>query len=427
MINDPLATQSRQILLPELGPGGQDQLRKARVLVVGAGGLGCPALIYLASAGVGGLTICDGDRVEISNLNRQTLYSADDVGRHKAAVAAEKIRRQFPSLSVEGQVARVTIDNILEIIGGEHLRRKASSPQDAHLGFGPEDASRYVARERHSGSGIFRSFYDVIIDGTDNLATKFLLHDFCHVFGVPLVHASIYRFEGQVQIFAPGHAFGCLRCQYSDKPHPPEPPTCSQSGVIGFVPGLFGTIQAAEAIKWILNWSQELCEKQMLMDVRTYETQLIRRPVNENCPFARGDMDINQVREWHETSPVVLGIDDVESAGPSSFIWCLLGDVAPYLDDFGIQFQVITPMSIPRLYSQVQQGQRLIIICQRGINSGYWAKYWRDQGMQRIYSLDQGLEALIPYLLRPRAEDHNKNHLIRELDVPGDKWRSQWG
>jgi adenylyltransferase/sulfurtransferase len=213
----------RQIILPGIGEHGQHKLQQAKVLVVGAGGLGCPALQYLVAAGVGTIGIVDGDRVDITNLHRQILYGADDAGKSKANVASQKLRKQNPSCNI------VVYDFFLE---------------------------------KTNAFALLES-YDLVIDGSDNFATRYLLNDVCILLHKPLVYGAIYRFEGQVAVFNYKMPDGNYSAQYRDLF--PEPPgnilNCEEAGVLGVLPGIIGTMQAAEVIKLITGIGQPLANR----------------------------------------------------------------------------------------------------------------------------------------------------------------------
>jgi len=235
------AFYDRQMRLAEVGPAGQARLRKARVLVVGAGGLGCPALTYLAAAGVGTIGIVDADRVEATNLHRQPLYRAADVGRPKARLAAERLRAQNPLIRVEAFQERLTAENAAERLAP----------------------------------------YDVVLDGTDNFATKFLLNDAAVLAAKTLVTASIHQLEGQIQVIRPGGP--CLRCLWPAAPEDGCVGSCAEDGVLGFVPGVLGTLQAAEAVKAILGMPT-LSTELALVDLGNLGVQRLRLPRDPRCP-----------------------------------------------------------------------------------------------------------------------------------------------
>ncbi len=234
---------SRNILVKEIGPAGQKKIRNSSVLVVGAGGLGSPAILYLASAGVGRIGIVDFDRVDITNLQRQILYGESDLGRHKVEVAAERVKKIDASIKVEAMRTRVSPQNVCEIVRG----------------------------------------FDVVVDGTDTFESKFLINDGCVIEGVPLVHSGILRFGGQVMTIIPGES-PCLRCLLPEIPSRRDAPTCSEAGIVGSVAGLFGAIQATEVIKFVVGAGDLLTGKVLSIDALSWTVQELNIERNENCP-----------------------------------------------------------------------------------------------------------------------------------------------
>ena len=241
----------RQTSLPELGLQGQQKLRDARVLVIGAGGLGCPALTYLAAAGVGTLGIIDFDRVEISNLHRQILFTVADVGRPKAEVAAERLRLLNPYIHVNTYLEGLNRENALSIIGT----------------------------------------YDLVVDGSDNFPTRYLVNDACVILDKPLVFGSIYKFEGQISVF--NYRGGpTYRCLYPTPPGEGEVPNCAEIGVLGVLPGIIGSLQAVEAIKIITGLGEVLAGKILLYDAlrATFQTfGFAAQPASRNFTVLQED------------------------------------------------------------------------------------------------------------------------------------------
>jgi molybdopterin/thiamine biosynthesis adenylyltransferase/rhodanese-related sulfurtransferase len=226
---------SRHLLLPEIGPAGQQKLKAARVLVVGCGGLGCPVLQYLAAAGVGTLGLLDFDHVDDSNLQRQVLYATADVGRPKAVVAAEKLRAQNPFILLHTHQEVLSASNALGLFTG----------------------------------------YDIVVDCSDNFATRYLVNDACVILGKPLVFGAIFKFEGQVSVF--NYQNGpTYRCLYPEPPTPGDAPNCSEIGVLGVLPGLVGTMQANETLKIILEIGAVLGGRMLLIDALSMRFQTIR-------------------------------------------------------------------------------------------------------------------------------------------------------
>ena len=234
---------SRHLLIPEVGEAGQLRLLRSKVLLVGAGGLGSPAALYLAAAGVGTLGIVDSDVVDATNLQRQILHSTERLGRPKVESARETLTALNPDVRIVGYEERLTAENIDRIIGG----------------------------------------YDVIIDGADNFPTRYLVNDASVKHGIPVVHGSIYRFEGQVTVFKPG-AGPCYRCLFHQPPPPELAPSCAEAGVLGVLPGVIGTLQANEAIKLLLGIGEPLVGRYVLFDALDATFREVRLRRDPECP-----------------------------------------------------------------------------------------------------------------------------------------------
>lgn len=313
----------RQMALPEVGAEGQRRLAEARVLVVGAGGLGCPALLYLASAGVGKIGICDDDALDESNLHRQPLYAAGQVGQPKTILAAERLRLLNPHIEI-----------------AEHPRR--------------------LKRET---AGICTE-YDVLLDCTDNFSAKFLLNKIAMEQGKTLISASIYRMEGQLQIVVPGGP--CLRCLWPDKPEDGCVGTCEEVGVLGFVPGVFGVLQAAEAIKLILGIPSPLSDgKLMLFDLQSMSSSTLELARDPSCPVCGSGCDLEE--------SLLMEADELEG--------CLLVDVRDGEND--LEALLVSEPSRP-----------IVLMCSRGIRSLSLVQELRSRGIRNVYSLAGGAQAL---------------------------------
>src|SRR5215217_1632187 len=233
--NEEILRYSRHLIIPDVGLSGQRRLKAARVLLVGAGGLGSPLGLYLAAAGVGTLGLVDFDVVDVTNLQRQVLHGTKDVGRPKLDSARDRIADVNPHVHVESYATRLTSHNALEILRG----------------------------------------YDVVVDGTDNFPTRYLTNDACVLLGIPNVYGSIYRFEGQASVFATADG-PCYRCLFREPPPPGLVPSCAEAGVLGVLPGLIGTIQATEAIKLILGIGEPLIGRLLLVDALHMQFRTIR-------------------------------------------------------------------------------------------------------------------------------------------------------
>jgi molybdopterin/thiamine biosynthesis adenylyltransferase len=240
--NEQMERYSRHIILQEVGVKGQKKLMDARVLIIGAGGLGSPAALYLAAAGVGTIGIADADYVDLSNLQRQVIHATDDVGKAKALSAKETMEAINPDVAVNVHRVFAAADNIMELIAG----------------------------------------YDFVIDGTDNFPAKFLINDACVLAKKPFSHAGIIRFKGQLMTYVPG-AGPCYRCAFREPPPPDAVPTCRQAGVIGAIGGVIGSLQAMETVKFIIGKGDLLTGSLLTYDALKMEFHKIKLPTVKNC------------------------------------------------------------------------------------------------------------------------------------------------
>lgn len=238
---------ARHIVLPQVGVVGQQSLLDARVLIVGAGGLGSPAALYLAAAGVGTIGLVDDDVVELSNLQRQILHSTEDEGHPKATSGAHRINAINPGVEVSPHHTRLSKHNAIEIIAG----------------------------------------YDIVVDGTDNFASRYLINDASMHIGVPVVHGSVFRFEGQVAVFIP-HQTACYRCVFPKPPPADLAPNCTEAGVFGVLPGVIGTMQATEVLKLIIGIGEPLAGKLLTYDAMDQSTRTLRLERRKDCAACGG-------------------------------------------------------------------------------------------------------------------------------------------
>jgi adenylyltransferase/sulfurtransferase len=337
---------ARQTRLTEVGEVGQQKLKAARVLVVGAGGLGCAALPYLAAAGVGRIGICDDDVVEAENLHRQVLFGAGDLGRRKAEVAAGRCSAQNPFVEAVPIIERLTGSN----------------------------ASRIV------------SDYDLVLDCTDNLATKFDLNRACVSLGKPLIVAGIYRFEGQIQIVLPGGP--CLECLWQKRPSDGCVGTCAEVGVLGAVPGVLGSMQAMVALKQILSLLGEMDGTRLtlvdLMDLRTTQVTIPRR---EDCPVC-GNGSAEQPLELVPDELSRFRVIDIRERDE------LIEDPSPWPDSEWL------PLSA---WEGFTPGDRpVLLVCRSGTRTYRLASALREEGMRDVYSLPGGMRTLRKLLDPPQ-------------------------
>ncbi|MGD2217785.1 MAG: molybdopterin-synthase adenylyltransferase MoeB [Gemmatimonadales bacterium] len=361
---------ARHLILPEVGPQGQKKLKQARVLLIGAGGLGSPASLYLAAAGVGTIGLVDFDVVESSNLQRQIVHGTSDVGRPKLDSARDRLLDVNPGIKVEGHEVQLTSQNALDILSG----------------------------------------YDIVVDGTDNFPTRYLVNDACVLLGIPNVYGSIFRFEGQVSVFY-GKQGPCYRCLYAEPPPPGLVPSCAEGGVLGVLPGIIGALQANEAIKLILGAGDPLIGRLLLFDalrVRFHELRLRKDP---ECPICGENPTVTELIDYE----VFCGIREAE-AEERRVAASVPVITAPELKarlDAGDPIRVIDvrepselniskldeaeliplkqfPSSMARL---VQIDEEIVVICRSGRRSAYAVRLLMDAGFSNAYNLTGGLLA----------------------------------
>jgi len=262
---DQVERYSRHILLQDIGVEGQERINAGKVLVIGAGGLGAPALLYLAAAGVGALGVIDGDVVDLSNLQRQVIHFTPDVGKLKVESASEKIALINPDVQVTVYPHFFTAENALEVIAP----------------------------------------YDFIIDGTDSFPVKFLINDACVLAGKPFSHGGILRFEGQTFTHLPGTA--CYRCAFNGPPPPNAVPTCSQAGVLGAIAGMLGTIQAAEALKFLTGVGELLTNRILSFEAKRMNFRTLAIKPNKHCPICGEHPTISALKESEQAFCEIKG------------------------------------------------------------------------------------------------------------------------
>ena len=256
---------SRHILLPEVGGEGQKKLINSSAFVVGAGGLGSPALLYLAAAGVGKLGIVDADTVDLSNLQRQIAHGTSDVGRSKVLSAAEAIREINPECEVQVFSERLSIENVRQMVRG----------------------------------------YDVVLDGSDNFPTRFLVADCCRFENIPLVSAAVLRFEGQLMTVLPGKGNPCYRCLFPEPPPPGLVPSCQEAGVLGAVVGVMGTLQTVEALKILLGIGDTMSHRFLLYDALEFSFTTMKRAPDPECPLCGDNPSITGLVEYDISCTIV--------------------------------------------------------------------------------------------------------------------------
>lgn len=344
MTNEQRVRYSRHLKLPEIGEAGQEKINAARVAVVGAGGLGCPVLQYLAAAGVGHIGIFDGDTVSLSNLQRQILFRPADVGKPKALVAADVLGEQNPLVTIRPVVSYLTRDNILE------------SLKD----------------------------YDVVVDGSDNFDTRYLVSDACVLLGKPLIFGSIYRFEGQVSVlnYQNGPTYRCLY------PEPGDLAACSEAGVLGVLPGITGTLMAAEVLKLCAGIGQPLSGRLLLFDVLEMAFHVFsfsRRPEKiEGLPETAYTCSADEI-DASDLFPLPPGAILIDVREPAEYEDENIGGVNIPLSCLETRL-VDIPREVP-----------VYMHCQSGIRSLTAVRLLQDHGFRNVIQVRGGLQAILRY------------------------------
>ncbi len=364
---DELLRYSRHLILPEVGLAGQRRLKAASVLMVGAGGLGSPLALYLAAAGVGRLGIVDFDTVDASNLQRQVLHGTSALGTPKIESARARIADLNPEVRVEGHAAALTRDNALEILAG----------------------------------------YDVIVDGTDNFPTRYLVNDACVMLGKPNVYGSIFRFEGQASVFD-ARVGPCYRCLYPDPPPPGLVPSCAEGGVLGVLPGVIGTIQALETLKLILGTGDSLVGRLLVFDalgLRFRELRLRKDPACPRCgerPSLTGLVDYD----------AFCGLAPAGGTGGEPMDWDVEAPELKAMQERGEDFLLVDvrepheyeiaripgatliPLrTLPERVAELDSSRTVVLYCHHGQRSQRALEFLRQSGFRRLKNLRGGIEA----------------------------------
>jgi adenylyltransferase/sulfurtransferase len=355
-----LTRYSRHLLLPELGEEGQRRLKGSRVAIVGMGGLGCPAALYLTAAGVGELSLIDADRVDASNLQRQILYAEADVGRAKVDAARERLAAVNPHTRIVAHPLRLTAGNALEVLRG----------------------------------------HDVVIDGTDNFATRYLVNDAGVLLGVPNVHGSVLRFEGRVSVFGTP-AGPCYRCLFPSPPPPELVPDCADAGVLGVMPGLIGVLQATETIKWLTGAGDSLAGRLLLIDTLRLRFQTVALRRDPGCP-ACGTRELTALIDYDAFCGVPDAAGGVEAITPAELAMRLTRARPPLMIDVREPWEwgighldgaLLMPLGrIDEFLGTLRPDDEVVVYCHRGARSLAAAQRLVDAGFARVSHLEGGIE-----------------------------------
>ena len=368
LTTDDLARYSRHLILPEVGMEGQRKLKAAKVLCVGAGGLGSPLAFYLAAAGIGTLGIIDFDVVDASNLQRQIIHSTKDIGRKKLDSAAEKLLALNPALNVVKHDTMLSSANALEILKD----------------------------------------YDMVADGTDNFPTRYLVNDACVLLGKPNVYGSIFRFEGQASVFATEQG-PCYRCLYPEPPPPGLVPSCAEGGVLGILPGLVGVIQATEAIKLILGNGEPLIGRLLLVDALNMRFRELKLRKNPECPVCGDHPTIKELIDYQQFCGIVPETSqekNVKNGIPQITVKELkrrldagedvqLIDVRePYEYQIAqIGGKLIPQNDVPQRLADIDRDREVVVHCKSGGRSQRIAEFLKQQGYPRVANVAGGILA----------------------------------
>ena len=350
---------SRQMALKEVGASGQARLRAARVLVVGCGGLGVPVISYLSGAGIGRLGLIDSDRLEPSNLHRQTLYALADAGKLKAELAAERAHALNPDVDARPHVLRLDAGNARDLI----------------------------------------SQYDLVIDCTDNFSTKFMLNDVCVLLRKPVIFSSVYQYEGQLQVVRPDRDGACLRCVWPEATRDGIVGNCSEAGVLGPVPGVFGTLQALEALKILLNLPGQLGQELLVVDLLTLSVTRINTRRAKNCPEHVTSRALAAADEAHADSGNDAAEFEFETLAEAIRDGFEIVDIRePYeVEDTPIPTAAARHIPMAELLhgKAFAPAGKCLLVCASGIRSLAATQELRARGIKAVYSLRGGIKALL--------------------------------
>jgi len=362
---DEILRYSRHLIMPEVGMEGQQKLKAARVLCIGAGGLGSPLALYLGAAGIGTLGLVDFDVVDYTNLQRQIIHSTADVGRKKLDSAADKLTAINPFLDVQKFDTRLSSENALEL---------------------------------------FRDF-DIIADGTDNFPTRYLVNDACVLTGKPNVYGSIFRFEGQASVFATKEG-PCYRCLYPEPPPPGLVPSCAEGGVLGILPGLVGVMQATEVIKLILGAGEPLIGRLLLIDALGMKFRELKLRKNPDCPVCGTHPTVTKLIDYDqfcgirgEEKPVEAGVPEIQVEDlkrrldakedlfvldvrePHEYQICNIGGHLIPLND------------LPKRVNELDSSREIVVHCKMGGRSAKAVEFLRQSGFKKVHNLAGGINA----------------------------------
>jgi molybdopterin/thiamine biosynthesis adenylyltransferase/rhodanese-related sulfurtransferase/molybdopterin converting factor small subunit len=368
LTNDEVQRYSRHLIMPEVGVEGQLKLKAGSVLCIGAGGLGSPAALYLAAAGVGRIGIVDFDVVDFSNLQRQVIHSTPDVGRSKLASAKDRLLALNPLIQIETYETALSSKNALEL---------------------------------------FKS-YDVILDGTDNFPTRYLVNDACVILGKPNTYGSIFRFEGQASVFATKDG-PCYRCLYPEPPPPGLVPSCAEGGVLGVLPGVIGTIQATEAVKIIMGIGEPLIGRFLIYDALRMKFRELKLKKDPDCPVCGTHPTITELIDYEqfcgvapapepsmtaqESNETEIDVKELKRKMDAKEDFYLLDVREPNEYKIGkIPGSTLIPLGeVPQRFQEIPKDKEIVVHCKMGGRSAKAAAFLRQQGFKTVKNLKGGI------------------------------------
>lgn len=370
--NQEISRYSRHLIMPEVGLEGQKKLKQSRVLCIGAGGLGSPLALYLAAAGVGNLGILDFDVVDFSNLQRQVIHSEKTIGELKVESAKNALLELNSDINVQTYNTRITSDNAMDIIKD----------------------------------------YDIVVDGTDNFATRYLTNDACVLLGKPNVYGSIFRFEGQVSVFYAKEG-PCYRCLYPEPPPAGLVPSCAEGGVLGILPGVVGTIQASEVVKLIIGQGNPLIGKLLFLDVLEMEPRILKLRKNPECPICAVSPTITELIDYEEFCGIgrgELGEEDIQEKQPINVPDITVEEFYDIKNNNGniivldvreqheydicsLEGSKLIPLGeLKNRIDELNQADQIIVHCHHGGRSLKAATLLQENGFENVKNLKGGID-----------------------------------
>ena len=368
LTNDEVARYSRHLIMPEVGMEGQLKLKAASVFCVGAGGLGSPVALYLAAAGVGRIGIVDFDVVDYSNLQRQIIHGTPDVGRPKLESARDRLNAINPEITVVTHDAALSSANALDLL----------------------------------------SEYDIVVDGTDNFPTRYLVNDACVILGKPNVYGSIFRFEGQASVFATKDG-PCYRCLYPEPPPPGLVPSCAEGGVLGILPGVIGTIQATEAVKLIIGAGEPLINRFMIYDALRMRFRELRLQKDPECPVCGETPSVTELIDYEQFCGITPAVAAETADGDDATVETLKARLDATDGVFLLdvrepqEFEIcripgstLIPLGdLPQRLTELEGRDDMIVHCKSGVRSAKAVKLLREAGFSKAKNLRGGILAWI--------------------------------